>query len=364
MVKGYSFLSRAGYFTTLAECVAQARPGDDVIVEAMNFNPREPLISQLMAALCNAAERGVRVTLLVDAYNFLKDAHNVPGPLFYGQSLTKLRGRFAETMQALQQLEATGGHYCITNIPGRRFNLPQAGRSHVKGAVVGTRVFVGGCNLHAPGDIDVMVTWDDAATAHILRDWLYRIAATGQTRLAFGDVDSQATIAPQTRLLIDAGVPHQSLIYEEALRLIDEAQEWLFITCQYFPGGPTARHLAAAQARGVKVEIDFSHPRAHGTLAPVHQLHQLTQRTRGIPRNFFAGRLSRQSPNLHAKVLASERAAMVGSHNYVIQGVQFGTAELALHAVDPTFASAVTDFIKGQLANIGLPATTSATTAA
>jgi phosphatidylserine/phosphatidylglycerophosphate/cardiolipin synthase-like enzyme len=145
-------------------------------------------------------------------------------------------------------------------------------------------------------------------------------------------------------------VPHQSLIYDEALRLVDEAQEWLFITCQYFPGGPTAKHLAAAQKRGVQVEIAYNHPRYQGTLAPVHHLHQLTQHTRGLPRSFFSGRLNKHVSRLHAKVLASERGAMVGSHNYVIQGVNFGTAELALRSSDPIFALALRSFIKDQIA--------------
>lgn len=359
MLKGYSFLSRAGYFTTLAATVDQAESDVDIIVEAMNFDPSEPLVAQLLEALRAAAARGAHVTLLVDAYNFLKGKQNIPGPLFYHHSLAHLRGHFAETMLALRALEAAGGTYCITNIPHHRFPLPQAGRSHIKGAVVGPRVFIGGCNLHSPREIDVMVTWEDMASARVLQEWLLNIAATGQTRTAFGDVDSQADLGGQTRLLVDAGVPNQSLIYEEALRLIDEAHEWLFITCQFFPGGPTAKHLAAAQARGVRVEIDFSHPRVHGTLAPVHRLHQLTQRTKGIPSNFFTGELDKRNPNLHAKVLASEAAAMVGSHNYVIQGVRFGTAELALHTFDPTFSLALTEFVKGELAALSMPATAS-----
>lgn len=357
MLKGYSFLSRADYFTSLAATVDKAQTGDDVIVEAMNFDPRQPLVARLMAALCAAASRGARVTLLVDAYNFLKSPENIPGPLFYQRSLNHLRGRYADTMLVLMELEAAGGNYCITNIPRRRFHLPQVGRSHIKGAVVGQRVFVGGCNLHSPSEIDVMVTWEDQSSAQVLRGWLLNIASVGNTREALGDVDSQAEISSQTRLLIDAGVPNQSLIYEEALRLIDEAKEWLFITCQFFPGGPTAKHLAAAQARGVRVEIDFSHPRVHGNFATVHHLHQLTQRTKGIPSNFFAGKLDKHNPNLHAKVLASESTAMVGSHNYVIQGVRFGTAELALHTVDPVFSLAITEFIKGELASLNVPIT-------
>ena len=39
--------------------------------------------------------------------------------------------------------------------------------------------------------------------------------------------------------------------------------------------------------------------------------------------------MSTVAPKLHAKVLVSERCAIIGSHNYVWQGVRFGTAEIA-----------------------------------
>lgn len=348
-MKDYSFLNRAEYFTALTRAVLDAGAGDPVIVQAMNFNPGDPAVAPLIDALGTAARRGAKVTFLIDAYNFLASSRDTPGPLFYQLSLDRLHGPYARIMRALETVEAAGGSYCITNIPRRRFSLPVAGRSHIKAGIVGSRVFVGGCNLHKPRDIDVMVTWEDDTAANILRSWLLRIAESGQTRLAFGDVDAEAVLDHQTHLIIDAGVPHQSLIYEEALRLIDEAQEWLFITCQYFPGGPTAKHLTAAAARGVKVEIAYSHPRAHGPMAPVQRLHQLRQRTRRLPSDFFTGRLDRYAPNLHAKVLASEHCAMVGSHNYVIQGVNFGTAELALRSTDPAFARRLCSFIKQQI---------------
>jgi len=141
----------------------------------------------------------------------------------------------------------------------------------------------------------------------------------------------------------------QSLIYDEALNMIDSAKEWIYVTCQYFPGGPTAKHLAAAQKRGVRIQIDFSHPHTHNSAAAVHHMHQLAQRARGLPRNFFAGRLDKHVPKLHAKVLATEQGAMLGSHNYVVQGVQFGTAEIALQSFDPIFSNALCDFMKDQI---------------
>ena len=81
-------------------------------------------------------------------------------------------------------------------------------------------------------------------------------------------------------------------------------------------------------------------------------MHQMRERMRNLPEHFFAGRLGKLVPKLHAKVLASEKAAIVGSHNYVIQGVNFGTAELALHSMDPAFALAVRNFTNQEIASV------------
>lgn len=355
-MKDYSFLSRPAYFETLTKTVELARRGERVIVATMDFDPTEPAIQHLVDALCIAARHHANVTLLIDAHNFLQDQRGKLGPLFYHGQLRRLGGKFAATAHILELVGAAGGRYVITNLPKRRFNAPMVGRSHIKGAVVGNRVFIGGCNLEHPEQIDVMATWNSEQAAEKLSNWLFKVAEIGSVRQALGDVDAEVALDGTSRLLIDAGVPRQSLIYDEALELIDSAQEWIYITCQYFPGGPTARHLAAAQARGVRVEIDYSHPRSQGGGAPLHYAHQAAQRARGLPPNFFAGKLDKQVPKLHAKVLASEQAAMLGSHNYVMQGVLFGTAELALKSFDPVFSVKLRDFMKSQLAAFELHA--------
>lgn len=352
-MKDYSFLSRTAYFETLARTVELAARGERVIVVTMGFDPTDPAVQRLVDVLCVAAHHRANVTLLIDAHNFLQGKHGKPGPLFYHGQLRSLGGQFAETADVLELINAAGGRYVITNLPRRRFNAPMVGRSHIKGAVVGNHAFIGGCNLEHSEQVDVMATWKSGFAAEKLSNWFLKIAEAGSARQALGDVDAEVALDDTSRLLIDAGVPRQSLIYDEALQLIDSAEEWIYITCQYFPGGPTARHLAAAQARGVRVEIDYSHPRSQGNGAILHYAHQVAQRTRRLPRNFFDGKQDKQTPKLHAKVLASERAAMLGSHNYVMQGVLFGTAELALKSFDPELSTRLRDFMKSQLAAFG-----------
>ena len=352
-MKHTEFLSRIEYFDTVTRLAGQAMPGERVLIATMDFSPEDQHIAQLLSALLLASKRGARVVCIVDAISLLISDHGLP---VFSVSRHKLRtapGSLAARHRALEELRAAGAECHIINVSKRRVGLIQQGRSHIKCAVIGNDLFVGGCNLTRPEQIDVMIHRNDQPAADILAGWLRRIADTEQTRDALGDVDVAAQLDDQTSLLLDAGVPKQSLIYEEALALIDTAERSVYITCQYFPGGETARHLAAAQARGVAVTINFSHPSAHGHAATLHQLHQLRQRARKLPSTFFAGRLNRNLPKLHAKVLISEKAALVGSHNYVVQGVNFGTAEIALKSTDPAFGSQLRSFIEQQINNLG-----------
>lgn len=342
----FTFYSRADYFRQLIQDIHHAQKGERVAVIAMAFNPAEPLVLEIAEALASAAVRGVRVNLIVDAYNFLIDTKMMPGPLWHRKQIPeKLREPFRSQLAALQRIDIAGGTVTITNTPSRRLSLPQGGRSHIKGAVINDKLYVGGCNLTDASHIDIMTCWHDVPTADWLYAWLQRIVATEQVRTALEDVDAELDIDAHTRLLIDAGVPKQSLIYDEALALIDAAKEWLFITCQFFPGGKTAKHLLAAEKRGVQVEILYSHPRVHGTQAPLHHLHILRERSR-LPARFFHGQLTKESPKLHAKVLATDQGALVGSHNYVSQGVNLGTAEIALLCRQPAFAVEAVRFMK------------------
>ena len=349
-MKNYTFLTNQDYFKTFAHAARRARPGERVMIAAMGFDPSEPLIHETVEALKAAAKNGADVVLLIDAIVFMLGQNGRLGPLFYG-SLQHARGHFKHIVQTLEEIQAAGGRFHITNMPAQRFAMPVAGRSHIKGAVVGDRIFIGGCNMERTRQIDAMVTWTDRRAADTLATWLTRIAEARRVRDAFGDVDTETAIDDNTSLILDAGVTRQSLIYEEALRLIDAAEKWLYVTCQYFPGGRTAQHLAMAQKRGVHVEIQYSHPRAHRKFASLQYAHQLVHRMHRLPRNFFAGRLDKTFPKLHAKVLISEKNAMIGSHNYVVQGVNLGTAELALRSSDPAFSEALRTFVADQLAS-------------
>jgi hypothetical protein len=70
---------------------------------------------------------------------------------------------------------------------------------------------------------------------------------------------------------------------------------------------------------------------------------------RRMPKDFFVDQTPKGTPVMHSKAVASEKSAMVGSHNYVERGVKFGTPELVLLRDDPNFAQQVGNFILNQV---------------
>jgi phosphatidylserine/phosphatidylglycerophosphate/cardiolipin synthase-like enzyme len=287
-------------------------------------------VADLMEAMVSAAKRGVQVRAIIDAHCLMVDDFR-PGPLWLwaNPKPEQYHGSFKAIREALQDLRQAGGTYSIANHPAKRFSNPYAGRSHIKLALVNNLIFLGGCNFQHPEQPDIMVSWSDYATADWLRVLAGRIADAPSALLSMEGKDVEHRVADNATIFVDASLPKQSVILRQAYQLIDEAQESLAITCQYFPGGETAQRLLAAHRRGVKVRIYYSPPVAHGFQAPAHWFYNHLER-RKLPPEFFAHEMPSESPKLHAKILLSEKSVMIGSHNYVQAGVNLGTAEIAL----------------------------------
>jgi hypothetical protein len=214
--------------------------------------------------------------------------------------------------------------------------------------VINDILYIGGCNLSEVRRLDVMAKWQDPAAAAWVFAAVHDMVEQGSTQSAFGGKDRQLQLDANSTLFIDAGVPDQSTILQNAYRLIDEADDHIFLTCQYFPGGPTARRLKAARERGVEVAIRYSHPSAFGSEAPAHYLYGFREQVH-MPAAFFSGRLAKGRPLLHAKVLCTEKGAVLGSHNYVAHGVAWGTAEIALRCDSPGFSDKLRAFMLKQI---------------
>ena len=148
--------------------------------------------------------------------------------------------------------------------------------------------------------------------------------------------------------MIDAGVPGQSLIMDEAVELIDEAEEWVTIGGQYFPMGKIGEQLAGAIERGVDTYIAYNQPDQHDRLKLAHRLIMAWERLHRPP-EFFTHQMPTDRPALHCKVIANENRALVGTHNYIGIGVKLGTSEIVIERRGTAFARAVHDLLVNEV---------------
>lgn len=339
-----SFYSSPEYVKELLKQINHTPTNGRILLVSMGFRPDEPPVDEIMSALIQAARRGVKTSLLVDAHTFLINSRPLetkPGPLWLSKELpNRLSQPYEYRLKTLRQLsQEPAGEYAIINPPNRRFRLPIAGRSHIKLAVIGNNIFIGGYNLQSTALIDMMVELNSSD----LSNWIYELFQKVQTdKQVWRVLHGQDVVQPvdnNTTLLIDAGLKNQSVILDTAVKLIDEAKTWILLTSQFFPNNVTAEALIRAHKRGVKVEIIFSHPSMHGRIGSVAHRANMLRESMRVPSHFFDGMLAKTGKMLHAKLLATDSGTMIGSHNYVKAGVQLGTAEIAIFSRSASFTS-------------------------
>jgi phosphatidylserine/phosphatidylglycerophosphate/cardiolipin synthase-like enzyme len=344
----FTFYTSADYWRELEQQFGRAAAGDRIAMVVMAFNPDEPVTATVMRNLLAAADRSADVHLIVDAYNFLlHPTKDVPGPLWWHRTMQHVPRSHRHIFDALEQLrQHAHGHVTVINKPDRPFTNPKGGRSHIKYTVVNDRVFIGGCNLHNTQWLDAMLSWQDQHIADYLFTFVMDLHRTESTQAILHEEDRAITLDDCTTLLIDAGKKRQSIIFDSAMTLIDQAEKSILMTCQYFPNSVTARHLAAARRRGVDVQIIYAHPAGQGTLGSIIERVSVARERLRVPGELFRDRLPKAGPGIHAKIIATEKGAIIGSNNYVYAGVLFGTAEMAVLRHDPAFSASIVDVVE------------------
>jgi len=318
---------------------------------SMTFDSANTRIEEVLSQLEQAAARGASVTLSIDAYSFMVDG-NTFGPLWLHTTMpANVSEPFARKQSWINKLKSHPNSQAIVlNRSASKFSLWIAGRSHIKTAIIDNYFLFGGCNLDDPSYLDVMAGQENKIVADELYTFLGGIIQAGNVAQAMKGTDSHIDVSGGSHVLIDAGIRNQSLIYDEAIRLIDAASKWLVVTCQFFPNAKTAQHLLKAKQRGVDVEILYSPPGKHGLIGGAGQQLSVMLEKSKLPRSMFKDILAADLPLLHAKIIACDQGLLIGSHNYVQAGVKLGTAEIALLVNAEDSARAAADKIRSIIA--------------
>jgi hypothetical protein len=304
------FIEPPTYLQALKEGIPRAK--QRVIIHAMDIR-WGAMLETLVPLLIEAAGRGVDVRIVGDAYSRFKartprSSHN--------QSAS-----WPEIKKLSDRLRQSGAQVVYTGKLGLN---PFARRTHSKITLVDDQIFTfGGVNFTdvSFGDKDYMLEMRDP----ILADRLYRLVRAIEKDEPQPLPDLEEQLGGNAALLFDGGTPKQSVIYETACKLVENAKKVYYVS-QMCPSGRLAKHIKATD-----YECYFIHP--HQTDFPAN-LALVGDKFKYKIRNNYTG-----SRYIHAKFILTEgkngsKHIVSGSNNFSWRGVKYGTREIAVHSTD------------------------------
>ncbi|MDN4480789.1 phospholipase D-like domain-containing protein [Demequina muriae] len=265
----------------------------------------------LIEALVDAARRGVDVQVAADVFTYI-DAAGTFLPARYRTT------RRRESSALASRLTDAGAKFTWL---GSERGLIWRGRTHTKMSVIDDVSYAfGGVNIDDRGarNADYMFRVEDPRLADELDEVYERIVRMNASQLGHPSLTLRHG---DDAVLVDGGVPGDSVIYRRAMTLASEAVHVLLIS-QYCPTGPLGRIIAERPHA-----LWFNPPR-HASPAN-RVLISASMAATGYRTQYRSRRY------LHAKCLvmtmpSGERVAITGSHNFVRGGVALGTREIAL----------------------------------
>jgi cardiolipin synthase len=284
----------------------------------------------LLDALVAAARRGVDVHVAADTFTYA-DAAGRFVPKSY---LTKRRRASMDMTTKLTDAGATFDWL------GQEGGLPWRGRTHTKFCVVDDTVYsFGGVNLDNRGATngDYMLRITDHRLAE---DLVLVYERTRHANTLFSGFHSSSLKYGKDHVLVDGGVPGDSIIYRTALKYAHKSHRIVLVS-QYCPTGELGRIIASKPH-----EMWFNPPRNAS-----HFNRILIAASMAMTRHHT---LYRKRQYLHAKAIvfylkSGERVAITGSHNFVRGGVTLGTREIALETTNPLVIDQIEAFIESQV---------------
>jgi len=291
-----------------------------------------PATHELIAAIEEAAMRGVKVTVTADIFTYGEVSGGFLPIRYYSPGVKDVN-----TM--VKRLRASGVKFLWL---GRARMTLFNGRTHSKWLVVDDTCFVfGGVNMYQGGvaeNTDYMFRIDHDRLADRLAHEQGRIIKAERTSTNYPSVSHELH---GDSVLIDGGIIAHSVIYRRALELAEEAESILFVS-QYCPTGKLSRLLKKKEAA-----LYFNRPEQ------ADFLNKLLLKIGTISRRHKT--LYTRMPYLHAKFIIftmkdGSKTAISGSHNFAYTGVLFGTREIALETTNPQVIGQLESFYKKYIA--------------
>lgn len=291
-----------------------------------------PATHELIAAIENAARRGVKVSVTADVFTYGEVSGGFLPIRYYSRGVK-------EVNSMVKMLKSAGVKF---HWLGRSRMTLLSGRTHSKWCVIDDECFVfGGVNMYQDGvaeNTDYMFRVEDTRLADRLVYEQGRIVKAEHSSTNYPSVTYELD---GNDILFDGGIIAHSVIYRRAIELARDAQKVIFVS-QYCPTGKLARTLKRTDTK-----YYFNRPEQASSFNKT--LIRLSMLTSGIKTKY------KKEPYLHAKFIIftmkdGSRFAITGSHNFAYTGVLLGTREVALETSDPKIIGQLESFYKTHVA--------------
>lgn len=315
------------YAHDLAAAIAKATHEITIITTTLRAD--DDRSEAIIAGLCSAADRGVKVSVFADTFTYLEPKEFI---------LFAPRRQPARALRALQLERRLKNHGVIFHWLGRKSHIIITGRTHSKWAVVDDTVYsFGGINLDRESfdNIDYMFRIKNPHLADLLRAEQSRIHRADKG--GAGIFNHTVDLDKRTKIHFDGGLIGGSRIYRRCYQLALEAKDTTVVS-QYCPTGFFMRVL---QFKGAK--LYYNHWR-NASLANriLIGLGMLTTRS---------ATYYHHDTYLHAKfalftMADGSKVALSGSHNFMRGSGMVGTREVAIETSDPEIIKQLESFLE------------------
>jgi len=291
-----------------------------------------PATHELMAAIEDAARRGVKVTVTADIFTYGEVSGSFLPIRYYSPGVKEVNAM-------VKSLKSAGVNFSWL---GRSRVTLLNGRTHSKWCVIDDTCFTfGGVNMHQDGvaeNNDYMFRIEHSRLADRLAYEQGRIIKAERTSTNYPSVTYELD---GNSVLFDGGIVAHSVIYRRAIELAKEASHITFVS-QYCPTGKLARIMKKKD-----VDLYFNRPEQAASFNKL--LIRISMFTSGFKSKY------EKEPYLHAKFIIftmkdGSKVAITGSHNFAYTGVLFGTREIALETTDTKVITQLEKFHKKYIA--------------
>lgn len=309
-----------------------------IFIQSMLFE-FDDKFKDIVEALKAANLRGVKVNLIIDGYSYMTtQSHNNLYPILNSKT-RKFYSEYKEkNYKYINELKAAGINVEYINLPKNLISkvFHTVGRNHTKLTIIGDIFYLGGTSFASvfSGILDFMVKSDDSKSLDIIYDVFINLNNNKYNK------DFSIKLNEFNTLFVDVGKVGKSIIYDEALNLINTAQRSIKYTSQMLPIGDIQSALKKAKARGVEVQIMIHDPKHAGVNKNTNSIDHLIFKAGNIQEPKLKIALYQKS-YIHAKLIEiDDSVAIYGSNNYSRTGVIMGTEEVAIVTRNKTIITA------------------------